>query len=224
MGAGSIGGSVQRALGQDGFTHLVRYAYDQGITYIDTADSYKTHQMVREAIKGLPREKLFIQTKMPGGVKDPAEAIDLAMYFPEKVAELDSLIEEHLLETNALLPIANKNFKGNPRKPRTQLAKAPNMPRSLRLEETELQTSKAGSKSLQLLDENGKPRKTHALVVEGTDWVSVDNQLDGSVTVKWKTPSGNGKAKVLFGWKGGATVWETNDWTRPPVELMIKAN
>lgn len=76
MGAGSIGGSIQRALGQDGFTRLIRYGYDQGITYIDTADSYKTHEMVREAIKGLPREKLFIQTKMPGNVKNPLEAID----------------------------------------------------------------------------------------------------------------------------------------------------
>jgi predicted aldo/keto reductase-like oxidoreductase len=76
MGTGSIGGSIQRALGQDGFTRLIRYGYDQGITYIDTADSYKTHEMVREAIKGLPREKLFIQTKMPGGEKNPLETID----------------------------------------------------------------------------------------------------------------------------------------------------
>lgn len=76
MGVGSIGGSVQRALGQDGFTRLIRYGYDQGITYIDTAEAYGTHEMVREAIKGLPREKLFIQTKMPGNAKNPLETID----------------------------------------------------------------------------------------------------------------------------------------------------
>ena len=76
MGAGSNSGNVQRALGADGFNRLVRYAYDQGITYIDTADSYKTHTMVRDAIKGLPREKLFIQSKMPGVPEKPLEVLD----------------------------------------------------------------------------------------------------------------------------------------------------
>lgn len=76
IGTGSKGGSIQRALGQDGFNRLVRYAYDQGITYIDTAQSYNTHTMVREAIKGLPREKLFIQSKMPGVPEKPLEVLD----------------------------------------------------------------------------------------------------------------------------------------------------
>jgi len=76
IGTGSKGGSVQRALGQDGFTRLIRYAYDQGITYIDTAQNYKTHTMVREAIKGLPREKLFIQSKMPGLPEKPLDVLD----------------------------------------------------------------------------------------------------------------------------------------------------
>ena len=76
IGTGSKGGSIQRALGADGFNRLIRYAYDQGITYIDTADSYKTHTMVREAIKGLPREKLFIQSKMPGIPEKPREELD----------------------------------------------------------------------------------------------------------------------------------------------------
>jgi predicted aldo/keto reductase-like oxidoreductase len=76
IGTGSKGGSIQRALGADGFNRLIRYAYDQGITYIDTADSYKTHTMVRDAIKGLPREKLFIQSKMPGVPEKPMEVLD----------------------------------------------------------------------------------------------------------------------------------------------------
>ena len=76
IGTGSKGGSIQRALGTDGFNRLIRYAYDQGITYIDTAQNYKTHTMVRDAIKGLPREKLFIQTKMPGIPKNPMEVLD----------------------------------------------------------------------------------------------------------------------------------------------------
>jgi predicted aldo/keto reductase-like oxidoreductase len=65
MGTGSQNGAVQRALGQEGFTRLVRHAFDRGVTYIDTADNYKTHEMVGAAIRGLPRERLFIQTKMP---------------------------------------------------------------------------------------------------------------------------------------------------------------
>jgi predicted aldo/keto reductase-like oxidoreductase len=76
IGAGSEGGSVQRGLGADGFDRLIHYAYDQGITYIDTAESYNTHTMVREAIKGLPREKLFIQSKMPGVPEKPLEVLD----------------------------------------------------------------------------------------------------------------------------------------------------
>ena len=76
IGTGSRGGSIQRALGQDGFTRLIRYAYDQGITYIDTAQNYRTHTMVREAIKDLPREKLFIQSKMPGVPEKPLEVLD----------------------------------------------------------------------------------------------------------------------------------------------------
>jgi predicted aldo/keto reductase-like oxidoreductase len=76
LGTGSIGGSIQRALGQEKFNSLIRYAYDQGITYIDTSQSYRTHEMIREAIKGLPREKLFIQSKMPGIPEKPLEVID----------------------------------------------------------------------------------------------------------------------------------------------------
>jgi len=76
MGCGSNSGNVQRALGHDEFNRLVRYAYDQGITYFDTAQSYQTHEWIREAIKGLPREKLFIQSKMPGNPEKPLEVLD----------------------------------------------------------------------------------------------------------------------------------------------------
>lgn len=76
IGTGTNGGRVQRSIGREGFNRLMRYAYDRGITYIDTADAYKTHEWIREAIKGLPREKLFIQTKMGGGPEKPLEALD----------------------------------------------------------------------------------------------------------------------------------------------------
>lgn len=91
MGTGSIGGRIQRELGQDAFTRLLRHGYDRGLTYIDTADSYGTHGMVRQAIRGLPREKLFIQTKLPGLPEKPAEEID-RMLGELGVDHVDSLL------------------------------------------------------------------------------------------------------------------------------------
>ncbi len=76
IGCGTSSGRVQQELGQEGFTKLVHYAYDQGITFIDIARSYRTHGMLKEAIKDLPREKLFIQTKMGGSPEKPLEEID----------------------------------------------------------------------------------------------------------------------------------------------------
>ncbi len=64
IGTGSNGGSVQRSLGQEAFTKLVRHAWDRGVRYIDTAGNYNIHGMVKNAIEGLPREELVILTKV----------------------------------------------------------------------------------------------------------------------------------------------------------------
>jgi 1-deoxyxylulose-5-phosphate synthase len=81
MGTGSINGKVQRDLQQEGFNKLVAYAYERGVRYIDTADNYKTHEMIREAIKAnkIPRDQVFIQTKLPireETLKDPMATMD----------------------------------------------------------------------------------------------------------------------------------------------------
>ncbi|MGH9854020.1 MAG: aldo/keto reductase [Blastocatellia bacterium] len=81
MGTGTVNGKAQRDLGQGGFNDLVKHAYDRGVRYIDTADNYKTHEFVREAIKAnkLPRENVFIQTKLPIRAEttaDPMKTID----------------------------------------------------------------------------------------------------------------------------------------------------
>jgi len=76
MGTGSDSGRKQTALGRDGFTKLVHYAYDQGIRYFDCAQSYATFEWIADAIKGLPREKLFIQSKIGGKPADVLAAID----------------------------------------------------------------------------------------------------------------------------------------------------
>ncbi len=64
FGTGSNNGQALKALGKEDFTKLVHYAYDHGITYFDCAADYMTFDMLGDAIKGLPREKLFIQSKI----------------------------------------------------------------------------------------------------------------------------------------------------------------
>src|SRR5262252_10351893 len=57
FGTGSFSGQVQRDLGQEGFTKLVRYAYDRGIRFFETAESYgNMHAMLGVALKGIPRD------------------------------------------------------------------------------------------------------------------------------------------------------------------------
>ena len=76
MGTGSNSGNVQFGLGREAFNSLVHYAYDQGITYFDCAQSYRTFGWIGGAIKGLPREKLFIQSKVMGKPENITETID----------------------------------------------------------------------------------------------------------------------------------------------------
>jgi aryl-alcohol dehydrogenase-like predicted oxidoreductase len=76
FGTGTLGGTVQRSLSTDEFNRLMRYAYERGIRYIDTAENYQTHTWIRDAIKGLPREKLFILSKMPRIPDNPMETLD----------------------------------------------------------------------------------------------------------------------------------------------------
>jgi 1-deoxyxylulose-5-phosphate synthase len=76
FGTGSNSGHVQHDLGQEAFNKLIHYAYDQGITYFDCAQAYATFEWMGQAIKGLPREKLFIQSKVPGKPENLLAAID----------------------------------------------------------------------------------------------------------------------------------------------------
>ena len=64
LGTGTFGGRVQRTLGQDAFTRLVRHAYDQGIRFFETAEAYTgMPQMLGTALKGLPRDSYRLMTK-----------------------------------------------------------------------------------------------------------------------------------------------------------------
>jgi predicted aldo/keto reductase-like oxidoreductase len=64
FGTGTYGGQVQRALGQEEFTRLVRYAYDRGIRFFETADAYRgMPQMLAQALQGIPRDSYRLMTK-----------------------------------------------------------------------------------------------------------------------------------------------------------------
>jgi aryl-alcohol dehydrogenase-like predicted oxidoreductase len=65
FGTGSFSGRVQRDIGQVGFTNLVRYAYDRGIRFFETAESYgEMHRMLGVALKGIPRDSYRIMSKV----------------------------------------------------------------------------------------------------------------------------------------------------------------
>ncbi len=67
MGSGTNGvgksSNQLRKLGEKGLAELLRAAYDQGVTFWDSADQYGSHGALRLALKGLPREKITILTK-----------------------------------------------------------------------------------------------------------------------------------------------------------------
>jgi predicted aldo/keto reductase-like oxidoreductase len=78
FGTGSFSGRVQRDLGQDGFTRLVRHAYDNGIRFFETAESYgEMHKMLGIALKGIPRDSYQLMSKVTTkeGV-DPQQKFD----------------------------------------------------------------------------------------------------------------------------------------------------
>jgi aryl-alcohol dehydrogenase-like predicted oxidoreductase len=78
FGTGSFSGQVQRDLGQEQFTKLVRYAYDQGIRFFETAEAYgEMHKMLGVALKGIPRDSYRLMSKVTTRVGgNPQEKID----------------------------------------------------------------------------------------------------------------------------------------------------
>ena len=78
LGTGSFSGRIQQQIGQEGLTSLVRHAYDRGIRFFETAESYgQSQQMLAVALKGLPRESYVLMSKVetvPG--VDPRTKLD----------------------------------------------------------------------------------------------------------------------------------------------------
>jgi aryl-alcohol dehydrogenase-like predicted oxidoreductase len=65
FGTGSFSGQVQRDLGQEQFTRLVRYAHERGVRFFETAESYGgMHEMLGIALQGIPRDSYRLMTKV----------------------------------------------------------------------------------------------------------------------------------------------------------------
>ena len=78
LGTGTFSGRTQRELGDEGFTRLVRYAYDNGVRFFETAESYgDMHRMLGVALKGIPRDSYRLMTKVTTRRDvDPKDKID----------------------------------------------------------------------------------------------------------------------------------------------------
>jgi L-galactose dehydrogenase len=92
VSAGGLGGGGFSRLGIDelGLEHaagIVRAAYDGGVTFFDTAMAYGTESAVGLGLKGIPRDKYAISTKVSYGKPDGT------LISPE---ELSRLLDESL--------------------------------------------------------------------------------------------------------------------------------
>lgn len=70
----------QAALTVSEGAHLIEYAYDKGINFIDTAEIYDNYSYIRQALKGIKREDFVISTKSYAYTEDMArESLELAL-------------------------------------------------------------------------------------------------------------------------------------------------
>jgi aryl-alcohol dehydrogenase-like predicted oxidoreductase len=99
FGTGTFGGRIQRELGQAQFTRLVRHAYDRGIRFFESADSYEgMHEMLAEALKGIPRDTYRLMTKMRLRESDPP-LVALDRFRREMNSEYFDIVLMHCVRT-----------------------------------------------------------------------------------------------------------------------------
>lgn len=61
---GSARSSDHTRMGQQSFDRLLRHSLDQGVSFLDMADLYGTHPFVRQTIRGMPRDKMVLLSKI----------------------------------------------------------------------------------------------------------------------------------------------------------------
>ncbi|HUB31062.1 MAG TPA: aldo/keto reductase [Terracidiphilus sp.] len=78
FGTGTYNGRVQADLGQAEFSKLVAYAYERGIRFFETAESYMTPAMLGEALKPYPRDSYVLMNKVT-----TIQGVDPRQHFDE---------------------------------------------------------------------------------------------------------------------------------------------
>lgn len=67
MGTGFNGfnqSSAQTRAGKEAFDNLLRRGIDEGVTFLDLADLYGSHPFIKDVLRGLPRDKFVMLSKI----------------------------------------------------------------------------------------------------------------------------------------------------------------
>ena len=111
FGTGMRGGQRRADLTRMGYpkaVELLRYAYDLGIRLFDCADMYGTHDVVREALQGKPRDSYVLVTKcwvLGGGIPEterlPPEVLieRFLREFGQRTEYID-VVQIHCMQNN----------------------------------------------------------------------------------------------------------------------------
>lgn len=97
LGTGTVGWnkqSNQTRLGTVKFAVMIRRALEMGVNYFDCADIYGSHQYLRAALKGVPRESYVIETKIWFHTAKDAQA-DLDRFLKELNTDYIDIIYLH---------------------------------------------------------------------------------------------------------------------------------
>ena len=104
MGTGFNGGNRSSAITRAGVAEdVIRHAYDAGIRFFDCADSYGTHPFTASALKGIPRDKITLGSKMwvnPGGIPEnerPDASIVVDRFRKELNTDYIDLVQMHCM-------------------------------------------------------------------------------------------------------------------------------
>lgn len=119
MGTGTNGGGKNsnqtRKLGIKGLSDLLRAAYDEGVTFWDSADGYGSHPHLKEALKSVPREKVVILTKADVETAEEMKS-NLERYRQEIGTDYIDIILLHA--------VTNPNWRNNLKGPMQVLSEA----------------------------------------------------------------------------------------------------
>ena len=94
--SGWNGRSDQTALGRKGLVDLLRFAYDQGVRFWDSADQYGSHPHIKEALKGLDRASVVITTKTVSRTRESVEN-DVKRFLKEIGSDYVDIVLLHCL-------------------------------------------------------------------------------------------------------------------------------